>query len=129
MEKKKHVPANANKKRIIKSYEKLTPDLQDLLNEIYPYGYSNQLIRLTNSQGENYFAVPLETDDTVYMVKVHIDKVKKQKNADDEFHFSLGEEGDDYTTSDDPMSDNYNNDSNSEDSDPSYDPKYGEEED
>lgn len=129
MEKKKHVPANANKKRIIKSYEKLAPELQDLLNEIYPYGYSNQLIRLTNSQGENYFAVPLETDDTVYMVKVHIDKVKKQKNADDEFHFSLGEEGDDYTTTDDPMSDNYNNDNNSEGNDPSYDPKYGEDED
>ena len=129
MEKKKHVPANANKKRIIKSYEKLAPDLQDQLNEIYPYGYSNQLIRLTNSQGENYFAVPLETDDTVYMVKVHIGKVKKQKNADDEFHFSLGEEGDDYTTTDDPMSDDYNNDNNSESNDPSYDPKYGEDED
>lgn len=129
MEKKKHVPANANKKRIIKSYEKLSPELQGFLNDTYPYGYSNQLIRLTNSQGENYFAVPLETDDTVYMVKVHIDKVKKQKNADDEFHFSLGEEGDDYTTSEDPLSDDYDNQSNNGSDDPSYDPKYGEDND
>jgi hypothetical protein len=122
MEKKKHVPANASKKRIIKSFEKLSPDLQDQLNEIYPYGYSNQLIRLTNYQGENYFAVPLETDDAVYMVKVHIDKVKKQKNADDEFHFSLGEEEDDYTTSDDPMSDDFEGNNG----DSSYESKYGE---
>ncbi|MFW5760688.1 MAG: hypothetical protein ACOCXH_06910 [Cyclobacteriaceae bacterium] len=128
MEKRKHVPTNANKKRIIKSYEKLAPELQDLLNKKYPYGYSNQLIRLANSQGENYFAVPLETEDTVYMVKVHIGKVKKQKNADDEFHFSLGEEGDDYTTSDDPLSDDYDNES-SDGNDPSYNPKYGEDED
>jgi len=105
MEKKKHVPANSNKKRIIKSYEKLSKDLKFMLLDIYPEGYSNQLIRLTNSQGENYFAVPLETEDTVYMVKVHIDKVKKQKNTEDEFHFTLGEEEDDYTTSEDPTSD------------------------
>jgi hypothetical protein len=53
------------------------------------------------------------------MVKVHIDKVKKHKNADDEFHFSLGEEGDDYTTSDDPLSNDFDSDDDS-----SFDSKF-----
>lgn len=124
MEKKKYVPANANKKRVIKSYEKLSPELQDLMNDTYPQDYSNKLIRLTNAKGENYFAVPLETEDTVYMVKVHVEKVKKQKHADDEFHFSLGEEGDDYTTSDDPTADDYE-----KNGDTSYEPKFDEDDD
>lgn len=120
MDKKRRYQPNANKKRIIKSFEKLSPELQDRLKESYPYGYSNQLIRLNNAKNETFFAVPLETDDTMYMVKVHIDKVKRQKNADDEFHFSLGEEGDDYTVSEE---------ADFEPDDPSYDNNYDDDKD
>ena len=120
MEKRRVRSNNPEKKKIIKSYEKLSPELQNLLKETYPYGYSNKLIRLSNAKNETFFAVPLETDDTTYMVKVHIDKIKKQKNSDDEIHFSLGEEGDDYTVDE-------NDDDYDQLNDASYNPNYDDE--
>jgi hypothetical protein len=107
------------KKKIIKSYENLSPELQGLLKLAYPYGYADKLIRLTNSKNENFFVVPLDAEDVTYMVKVQPPKPKKKVDYDDEF------ESDD-------MEDSYNDDDDSmeEDSvednanDPSYEPNY-----
>ncbi|MGK7397590.1 MAG: hypothetical protein ACNS62_23635 [Candidatus Cyclobacteriaceae bacterium M3_2C_046] len=110
------------KKRIIKSYEKLSSELQDKLRDQYPYGFSNKLIRLNNSKNETFFAVPLETDDTTYMVKVQIEKIKRHDDADDEFHFSVGDEEFDSTSESSP---DVFDDSN----DPSYNPNYDESDD
>jgi hypothetical protein len=114
------------KKRIIKSYEKLTPELQEQLREQYPYGYSNKLIRLNNSKKETFFAVPLETEDTTYMVKVQIEKIKKHENSADEFHFNVGDSDFDNTSSAEKETESYNDDSYDDSKDPSYEPNYDE---
>lgn len=59
-----------SKKRIIKSLEKLTDDLKDLLKDQYPNGYESSITRITNAKKEPIFVFPLETDDATYLVKV-----------------------------------------------------------
>jgi hypothetical protein len=72
------------KKKIIKSFDNLTADLQQELKERYPYGYGNKLIRLQNAKKENFFVVPLEMEDVTYMVKVQLEKPKKKVVEEEE---------------------------------------------
>ncbi|MBS1488901.1 MAG: hypothetical protein JSS93_00050 [Bacteroidetes bacterium] len=60
----------APKKRIIKSLENLSGSLQELLREQYPNGYESSITRITNAKNEPIFVFPLETDDSVYLVKI-----------------------------------------------------------
>jgi len=60
----------ATKKRIIKSLDNLSEDLRDLLREQYPNGYEASISRISNAKNEPIFVFPLETDDSVYLVKV-----------------------------------------------------------
>ncbi|MGG6231037.1 hypothetical protein [Tenacibaculum sp. SDUM215027] len=58
-------------KRVIVDYAKLTTDILDLLVERYPYGYDHSdIISFKNSKGETVKAVEVNTDDTLYLVKI-----------------------------------------------------------
>lgn len=58
------------KKRVIKSLENLNDDLRDLIKDQYPNGYEGSITRITNAKKEPIFVFPLETEDSVYLVKV-----------------------------------------------------------
>lgn len=60
----------ATKKRIIKSLDNLSEDLRDLMRDQYPNGYEASITRITNAKNEPIFVFPLETEDSVYLVKV-----------------------------------------------------------
>src|SRR5712672_2798444 len=60
----------ATKKRIIKSLENLSEDLRDLMRDQYPIGYEASITRISNAKNEPIFVFPLETEDSVYLVKV-----------------------------------------------------------
>ena len=60
----------AAKKRVIKSLENLSDDLRDLIHDQYPNGYEASITRITNAKNEPIFVFPLETDDSIYLVKV-----------------------------------------------------------
>ena len=60
----------AAKKRVIKSLESLSEDLRDLLHNQYPNGFEASITRITNAKKEPIFVFPLETEDSVYLVKV-----------------------------------------------------------
>ena len=68
------------KKRVIKALENLDPTLKTLLKKRYPDGFEDHLQRLTNAKKEPFFVVPLETEDTVYLVKIAV-----IKNSDGEY--------------------------------------------
>ena len=100
------------KKRVIKSLENLSDDLRDLLHEQYPNGYEASITRITNAKNEPIFVFPLETEDSVYLVKV-----PATKNSDGGYdvesgkpqEFEGGEDSDDFssTNNDDFESDGY----------------------
>ncbi len=58
------------KKRIIKKYEQLSEDLVQLLKERYPDGFEDNLITFENLKGEIEVALPLETEDVDYLIKM-----------------------------------------------------------
>ena len=68
---------NPNKKRVIVDYKNITQDLLQLLTEKYPDGFDGETIYFTNAKGERVEAVPLETDDTKYLVKISAQLVTK----------------------------------------------------
>lgn len=59
-----------DKKKVVTDYSKLSEELLKLYDETYPTGIAGRTIRFPNSRGEIVTAVRLETDDTIYLVKV-----------------------------------------------------------
>ena len=55
----------------------MTPDLMALLVEAYPDGFEYDTEYFTNAKGERVEAVPLETEDTKYLIKVSTTLVQK----------------------------------------------------
>ncbi len=60
------------KKNLIVSYKNLPDDLKELFKETYPEGYNNYLQKFVKPNGEPIFVVPLDTNDTSYMVKFEV---------------------------------------------------------
>lgn len=59
-----------DKKKVVIDYSKLTPELLELFEETYPTGVAGKTIRFPNSKGEIVSAVRLETDESIYLVKI-----------------------------------------------------------
>ena len=59
-----------NKPRIIKDFEKLDVSLQEQIKLLYPKGFSEHLITFNNREGKLVSALPFETDDHYYLIKM-----------------------------------------------------------
>lgn len=80
------------KKRVIKSLENLDSELKALLKKRYPDGFEGHLIRLQNAKKEPFFAVPLDTLDTIYLVKIAVTKNSDGEYDIDEEENDMGDE-------------------------------------
>ncbi len=60
------------KKKLIVSYKNLTDDLRELFKDAYPDGYKDYLQKTIKPNGEAIFVVPLETEETSYMIKFDV---------------------------------------------------------
>lgn len=58
------------KKRIIKKYEQLSSEVLSLISETYPDGYEDLLISIPLPSGELALALPLETDEVSYLIRM-----------------------------------------------------------
>ena len=106
-----------DKKRVIKSYEKLDQGMRDLLEDAYPNGFTGNVVRLTNAQNETYFAVPLETEEANYLIKVPIEFMKGKAAPDEDEDFD--------NTDDDSADDSVGGDKDDDfDESSSKDPSY-----
>lgn len=83
-----------HKRNLIVSYKNLSEELLELFKEQYPEGYQDYLQRFEKPNGDTIFVVPMETEDTVYMIKfdVKIDSTFAEDEFDKDF---LDEEGGD----------------------------------
>lgn len=76
---------NANLKRVIVDFKKLTPEVLKLLVERYPDGYDDRnIITFRNAQGERIEAVEVLTDDTKYLVKISAKLEYTMENYDED---------------------------------------------
>ena len=62
----------SHKKNLIISYNNLSEDLKELFKKNYPEGHTDYIQRTTKPNGDPLFIVPLETEDTYYMVKFDV---------------------------------------------------------
>ena len=74
------------KKKLIISHENLSDELRELFKEAYPDGYNDYKQKITKPDGTPIFVVPLETEDTSYMIKfeVRIDSHLAEEELDKE---------------------------------------------
>lgn len=93
--------AKVEKKKMAIDYKNLTPEMLGLLEEQYPTGFSGHYIKFPNSKGEIISAVRLETEDTVYLVKVSAQQRQIFTEAEmDEMVKGNEKEGDDEVADD-----------------------------
>ncbi len=58
------------KPRIIKTIGNLDPELYAMLQEKFPLGYENHLISFTEKAGKYCKAIPFETEEHSYLIKI-----------------------------------------------------------
>lgn len=63
-----------NKLRVVQDYEKLSDELKEQIKLVYPYGFSQHLIRFSNSKGESVSALRFETFEKIYLVRMSVQK-------------------------------------------------------
>lgn len=59
-----------SKLRVIQDYAKLSLEIKEQMKLVYPDGFSDYLIEFKNSKGELVSALPFETSDKIYMVRM-----------------------------------------------------------
>ena len=71
---------NNTKKRIVTSIHNLTPEQMEEVKALYPKGFSEVMSRIDKPNGDFFYVVPYETEDTSYLLKID---VKIDENADE----------------------------------------------
>ena len=74
-----------SKLRVIQDYEKLPVEIQEQIKLVFPEGFSNHLIEFKNRHGELVSALPFETDEKVYMVRMSVKQAEQIINDDDDY--------------------------------------------
>ena len=78
--------ANA-KKRVIISYMNLRPEMIEAFRATYPHGHGEALIRNDEQGGDFFYAVPFETEEISYLVKVDVKiDTKPEEDLDKDYY-------------------------------------------
>jgi hypothetical protein len=72
----------SGKPKVIKDYDKLDESIQDRIRENYPDGFDKHLVKFTNAEGKSVSALPFETEDRYYLVRMTL---KEARQLDDDF--------------------------------------------
>lgn len=73
-----------SKPRVVKDFDKLPKDIQAGIKAEYPNGFSHKLISYTTPKGEKVMALPYETDDLNYLVRVTVMESRNIAREDDD---------------------------------------------
>lgn len=73
------------KRRSVVSFANLPEELQEEVKKLYPYGYNEAMMRIEKPNGDFFYAVPFETDEVSYLVKVAVkidDHIDEEEDKD-----------------------------------------------
>ena len=73
------------KKRVVKDYDALPEDIIRLVKMKYPTGYADHLVFYTNKENKKVSALPFETDDTYYLIRMTVLEAKKLVKDDEDY--------------------------------------------
>lgn len=74
-----------DKPRVIKDFKKLDPELQEQIKLVYPYGFSENLITFTDKNGMLVSALPFETDEKYYLLRMTEKEAVKIVELDEDY--------------------------------------------
>lgn len=99
-----------SKKRLVTSFNNLSQELQEAVKELYPAGFSDAMMRVDKPNGDFFYAVPFETEEISYLVKidVKIDDLSEEEDDKDYYDDEIkgaDDLGDDINHGEDEMSD------------------------
>jgi len=75
------------KKKIIKNYEHLPEEIIEQVKEMYPDGFEDSLITFENLRGEIELALPFETEEIYYLIKMPKNNRSKKDEEEEEEEF------------------------------------------
>ena len=75
--------APSAKKRLVTSFNNLPLELQEEVKAAYPLGYTDFMMRIDKPNGDFFFAVPFETEEISYLVKIDV-KIDEAPGDDDD---------------------------------------------
>ena len=73
------------KKRVVKDYDALTEDIIRQVKIKYPSGYAESLVTYTDKQGKKVSALPFESEDTYYLIRMTILEAKRLVKEDEDY--------------------------------------------
>lgn len=73
------------KKRVVKDYEALPEDIIRLVKMKYPTGYAEHLVSYTDKEGKKVSALPFETDDAYFLIRMTVLEAKRIVKEDEDF--------------------------------------------
>ena len=73
------------KKRVVKNYDALPADIIESIKEKYPTGYTESLVSYTDKEGKRVSALPFETDDTYYLIRMTIQEAKRLAKDEEDY--------------------------------------------
>lgn len=74
-----------NKPRVIKDYNKLEKDLQEQIKFVYADGFAENLIHFFDKNGVKVTALPFETEDKYYMLRMTENEAVQIVDEDEDY--------------------------------------------
>jgi DNA-directed RNA polymerase subunit delta len=74
-----------SKKRIIKDYDTLPEEILRQVKLKYPAGYAASLITYNDKEGKKVSALPFETEDMYYLIRMTVQDAKRIVKEDEDF--------------------------------------------
>ena len=74
-----------SKKRIVKDYENLPEEIISRVKMEYPQGFANHLVSFTNKEGKKVSALPFETEEIYYLIRMTVNEARQIVSDDDDY--------------------------------------------
>ncbi len=75
-----------DKPRVIKDFERLDEAIQEQIKLKYPLGFSRHLIAFNNKEGKKVSALPFETEEKYYLVRMTAPEAREIIENDDDYN-------------------------------------------
>jgi hypothetical protein len=74
-----------SKPRVVKDYEKLDESVKQQIKLKYPSGFEGNLVQFQNKEGKTVSALPFETDDVYYLIRMTVLEAQSIIEDDDDY--------------------------------------------
>lgn len=75
-----------SKPRVLKDYDQLSEEVKEQIKLVYPKGFTRFLVSYVNKDGETKKALPFETEDYYYLIRMTTVLAEKIVEDDDDFN-------------------------------------------